>query len=184
MEHFTKKVLLPLIALVLSSVPSLAQNTISIFHATTVDQVRSVVSGIQNVGINPAGPGLNVFFDEASALAYANQLAADNIAAGMKGPATIPYVLQGVITDGATIGHFVVDETASVSNLPGGLIGGDVSFAVEVQNALLEFDAIEAVTIDGNAYLVLHASANPFVGWWNGTPRDLSRCLSHGHSQR
>ena len=178
MEHLAKKVLLPLIALLLSSVPSLAQNTITIFHATTVDQVRSVVSGIQNVGINPGGPGLYVFFDEAAAEAYAAQLAANNLAAGMTGPATVPYVLNGVITDGATIGHFMVDETAGVSNLPMGLIGGDVSFATEVQQAVLEFDAIEAITMEGNASMVLHASATPFVGWWNGTPNDLSIVVS------
>lgn len=102
MEHFTKKILLPLIALVLSSVPSLAQNTIDIFHGTTLDQVQSVATGIRNIGnqFNLAGPGLNVFFDFDSAWNRAMQVATQNIKAGMTGPATVPFVLEGVITDG------------------------------------------------------------------------------------
>jgi hypothetical protein len=179
MEHFTKKVLLPLIALVLSAVPSSAQNTIDIFHGTTLDQVQSVVAGIQNVGnqLNQAGPGLYVSFDFDTAWARAMQVATQNIKAGLTGPATIPYVLEGVITDGATTGNFFVMQGQNLSNLAMGEIGNDVAFSQEVQTALLQFDALEIIGTESNltqGFMVLHESANPFVGWWNAPAQDLS----------
>src|SRR5581483_7674759 len=170
--------LILLAILLVQSLPCLAAD-ITIFHGTTLDQVPSIVAGIRNIGnpLNQAGLGLNVAFNSQNAWAMANLRAAQNAAAGMTGPAIQPFVLEGVLTDGATIGDFFIKQSANITDFGQQFIGNDVSFSGEVQNALYNWDVLNIIGTEADPtkkFLVLHESANPFVSWANAPPADLS----------
>ena len=178
MEHFTKKVLLPLIALVVSSVPGLAQ--ITVYHgATTADAASIVTNGIQNVNrfFSQGGAGLYVTTDYSVALAYADAAAQNAAAAGLTGPAAQPYVLEMVLTEGATVGEFAVEH--GFANL-GQQIIGDLSHWEDIQGALNQFDVLKVVNsvnpgLGGEtSYMIVHASAEGFVGVVNPPAIDLA----------
>ena len=169
--------LILLAILLVQATPCVAQTPI--FHGTTLDQVQNVVSGIRNIGstLNQAGLGLNFAFDKSVADKLAALRASQNALAGMTGPATVPFTLEGVLTEGATVGEFFIDQSRNFSDLSAQIIGNDVSFSEDVQNALYKFDVLKVVGTSSDAtkvFGVAHESANEFIAWSNAASADLS----------
>jgi hypothetical protein len=175
--------LILLATLLVQATPSLAQippGGLPVFWGGTLDQLPNIVAGnfeavVSTLGnYQPAGPGLYMSFDYATAALNAEKLAAANFQAGLTGPATQMYVLRAVLNDGATVGNYFVMTGQATSNLAMGEIGQDVASAA-VQNGLRVFNASEIIGSPSNmqGYLVVRNSAGQYLGLANAA-EDLS----------